>query len=277
MRFFYLYHFAFYAYHYRFSGQYRTLALLSSYLFIQHSMVFFFHRYELPAIMAQRHVFIISRNQPNAAAAAPAAAGPAAAAAAAAAARPGPGAGPGPAAAGPVVAAVGQQAAVQRARLLVTRLFQQLATEHQERRQAGPGGGGGGAAAGGEAAAGAGGQAGNNANAVAVALGNLRRIPLVGQWLQQRREQFPTVRRVFLGQGQEPGQMMHVRLQRINVADIPGLQTQVAAATAAATAAAQAAATAAATAAAAAATAAAVSTTATTTASAAAAAETEGK
>lgn len=34
-RFFFLYHFAFYAYHYRFSGQYRTLALLSSYLFIQ--------------------------------------------------------------------------------------------------------------------------------------------------------------------------------------------------------------------------------------------------
>lgn len=38
-RFFYLYHFAFYAYHYRFSGQYRTLALLSSYLFIQVTML----------------------------------------------------------------------------------------------------------------------------------------------------------------------------------------------------------------------------------------------
>ncbi|XP_046810172.1 uncharacterized protein LOC111688007 [Lucilia cuprina] len=35
LRFFYLYHFAFYAYHYRFSGQNRSLALVSSWLFIQ--------------------------------------------------------------------------------------------------------------------------------------------------------------------------------------------------------------------------------------------------
>ncbi len=34
-RFFYLYHFAFYAYHYRFNGQYSGLALVSSWLFIQ--------------------------------------------------------------------------------------------------------------------------------------------------------------------------------------------------------------------------------------------------
>ncbi|XP_045885972.1 paralemmin-1-like [Micropterus dolomieu] len=35
MGFFYLYHFAFYAYHYRFNGQYSSLALVTSWLFIQ--------------------------------------------------------------------------------------------------------------------------------------------------------------------------------------------------------------------------------------------------
>ena len=35
LRFFFLYHFAFYAYHYRFNGQYSGLALVSSWLFIQ--------------------------------------------------------------------------------------------------------------------------------------------------------------------------------------------------------------------------------------------------
>jgi len=34
-RFFYLYHFSFYAYHYRFNGQYSGLALVTSWLFIQ--------------------------------------------------------------------------------------------------------------------------------------------------------------------------------------------------------------------------------------------------
>lgn len=34
-RFFYLYHFSFYAYHYRFNGQYSSLALVTSWLFIQ--------------------------------------------------------------------------------------------------------------------------------------------------------------------------------------------------------------------------------------------------
>uniref|UniRef100_A0A1A9WMQ1 Uncharacterized protein n=1 Tax=Glossina brevipalpis TaxID=37001 RepID=A0A1A9WMQ1_9MUSC len=57
--FFYLYHFAFYAYHYRFSGQNCSLALISSWLFIQHSMLYFFHRYELPVIMQQTHILII--------------------------------------------------------------------------------------------------------------------------------------------------------------------------------------------------------------------------
>ncbi|GFS76500.1 membralin [Trichonephila clavipes] len=47
---FYLYHFGFYSYHYRFNGQYSFLALVTSWLFIQHSMFFFFHRYELPTI-----------------------------------------------------------------------------------------------------------------------------------------------------------------------------------------------------------------------------------
>lgn len=53
LRFFYLYHFAFYAYHYRFNGQYSSLALVTSWLFIQHSMIYFFHHYELPAILQQ--------------------------------------------------------------------------------------------------------------------------------------------------------------------------------------------------------------------------------
>ncbi|XP_061457942.1 membralin isoform X2 [Rhineura floridana] len=53
LRFFYLYHFAFYAYHYRFNGQYSSLALVTSWLFIQHSMLYFFHHYELPAIFQQ--------------------------------------------------------------------------------------------------------------------------------------------------------------------------------------------------------------------------------
>ncbi|XP_064551820.1 membralin isoform X2 [Drosophila montana] len=242
LRFFYLYHFAFYAYHYRFSGQYRSLALLSSYLFIQHSMVFFFHRYELPAIMA-RHVIIISRNQPNAAAA---------------------GAGAAP------VAAPGQQAALQRARVIVMRLFGQLAAQRQGQGQGQAAGAGVGAAGAGPGAAAvvAIAQPAHNATAaLANALGNLRRLPLVGQWLHGR-DQFATERRVFLGQGHGHGQMMHVRLQRINVADIPGLQTRAAAAAAAATAAAvaaTAAAQAAATAAAAAATAAAAAATPSTT------------
>jgi hypothetical protein len=56
LRFFYLYHFAFYAYHYRFNGQYSGLALVSSWLFIQHSMIYFFHHYELPAILQQARI-----------------------------------------------------------------------------------------------------------------------------------------------------------------------------------------------------------------------------
>jgi len=53
VRFFYLYLFAFYAYHYRFNGQFSGLALITSILFIQHSMVYFFHHYELPKIMEE--------------------------------------------------------------------------------------------------------------------------------------------------------------------------------------------------------------------------------
>ncbi|KAL8596971.1 hypothetical protein ACOMHN_027917 [Nucella lapillus] len=56
LRFFYMYHFAFYAYHYRFNGQFSGLALFTSWLFIQHSMVYFFHHYELPAILQQQHI-----------------------------------------------------------------------------------------------------------------------------------------------------------------------------------------------------------------------------
>lgn len=53
LRFFFLYHFSYYAYHYRFNGQYSSLALITSWLFIQHSMVYFFHHYELPVILQQ--------------------------------------------------------------------------------------------------------------------------------------------------------------------------------------------------------------------------------
>uniref|UniRef100_A0A914X7F2 Membralin n=1 Tax=Plectus sambesii TaxID=2011161 RepID=A0A914X7F2_9BILA len=56
LRFYYLYHFAFYAYHYRFNGQYSGLALLTSWLFIQHSMVYFFHHYEMPLILHQHRL-----------------------------------------------------------------------------------------------------------------------------------------------------------------------------------------------------------------------------
>ncbi|CAD5112308.1 DgyrCDS1534 [Dimorphilus gyrociliatus] len=56
LRFFYLYHGAFYAYHYRFNGQYSSLALVTSWLFINHSMVYFFHHYELPAVLHEEHI-----------------------------------------------------------------------------------------------------------------------------------------------------------------------------------------------------------------------------
>ncbi|CAH1128001.1 unnamed protein product [Ceutorhynchus assimilis] len=53
LKFFYLYHFVFYAYHYRFNGQYTGLNLIVHWLFIQHSMLYFFHHYELPLILQQ--------------------------------------------------------------------------------------------------------------------------------------------------------------------------------------------------------------------------------
>ncbi|KAL6737658.1 hypothetical protein Aduo_011284 [Ancylostoma duodenale] len=53
LRFFYLYQFFFYAYQYRFGGQYGGMALITSTAFIIHSMVFFFHHYEMPLILYQ--------------------------------------------------------------------------------------------------------------------------------------------------------------------------------------------------------------------------------
>ncbi|KJH49363.1 hypothetical protein DICVIV_04503 [Dictyocaulus viviparus] len=53
LRFFYLYQFFFYAYQYRFGGQYGGMALITSTAFIFHSMVFFFHHYEMPLILYQ--------------------------------------------------------------------------------------------------------------------------------------------------------------------------------------------------------------------------------
>jgi len=67
LRFFYLYHTAFYAYHYRFSGQYSSLALLTMWLFTQHSMLYFFHHYELPVILQQAQIRdILDRQQAGA-------------------------------------------------------------------------------------------------------------------------------------------------------------------------------------------------------------------
>jgi len=56
LRFFYLYHFAFYAYQYKYSGQYNVFALLTSAMFILHAMVFFFHHYEIPLILHQERL-----------------------------------------------------------------------------------------------------------------------------------------------------------------------------------------------------------------------------
>ncbi|CAK5088062.1 unnamed protein product [Meloidogyne enterolobii] len=69
LRFFYLYHFAFYAYQYHYNGKlfseiflntykgvYSSLALLTSAAFTLHSMVYFFHHYELPYIIYQERL-----------------------------------------------------------------------------------------------------------------------------------------------------------------------------------------------------------------------------
>ncbi|GFU15659.1 membralin [Nephila pilipes] len=50
-KFFFLYHFLFYAYNYKFGGVYWPLTLMTSWLFTFHSMVFFFHHYELPRFL----------------------------------------------------------------------------------------------------------------------------------------------------------------------------------------------------------------------------------
>lgn len=78
LRFFFLYHFSFYAYHYRFNGQYSSLSLFTSWLFIQHSMIYFFHHYELPVIIQQaqlQQIILQTRDgqmpQPNQAGARP--------------------------------------------------------------------------------------------------------------------------------------------------------------------------------------------------------------
>ncbi|CAD5210191.1 unnamed protein product [Bursaphelenchus okinawaensis] len=56
LRFFYLYHFAFYAYQYKFGGQYNIFALLTSAMFILHAMIYFFHHYEIPLILHQEQL-----------------------------------------------------------------------------------------------------------------------------------------------------------------------------------------------------------------------------
>ncbi|CAF1619474.1 unnamed protein product [Rotaria magnacalcarata] len=62
VRFFYIYHFAFYAYHARYNGQYSGLALTTSCCFIFHSMLYFFHHFELPVIEAQLVHILVDQN-----------------------------------------------------------------------------------------------------------------------------------------------------------------------------------------------------------------------
>ncbi|GFR06109.1 membralin [Trichonephila clavata] len=64
-KFFYLYHFLFYAYNYKFSGVYWPLTLLTSWLFTFHSMVFFFHHYELPRFLHRAARVNVSINPNN--------------------------------------------------------------------------------------------------------------------------------------------------------------------------------------------------------------------
>uniref|UniRef100_A0A183CD15 Membralin n=1 Tax=Globodera pallida TaxID=36090 RepID=A0A183CD15_GLOPA len=65
LRFFYLYHFAFYAYHYRYNGLYGGLALLTSAVFTFHSMIYFYHQYELPYIIYQEQLIELANRLPN--------------------------------------------------------------------------------------------------------------------------------------------------------------------------------------------------------------------
>ncbi|KRZ69592.1 Membralin [Trichinella papuae] len=55
-RFFYLYHFVFYAYYSRFNGQFCGLVLLTTWALTLHSMLYFFHHYELPRIVQRLRV-----------------------------------------------------------------------------------------------------------------------------------------------------------------------------------------------------------------------------
>ncbi|CAI6373084.1 unnamed protein product [Macrosiphum euphorbiae] len=62
-KFFYLYHFSFYAYHFRFNGQFSKLPLICSWLFIQHSMVYFYHHYELDVLDVLQRTERLHRRQ----------------------------------------------------------------------------------------------------------------------------------------------------------------------------------------------------------------------
>lgn len=82
LRFFYLYHFGFYAYtvsaswnhiwythswfQYKYSGQHNVFALITSAVFILHTMVFFFHHYEIPLILYQeQYAFFLMMKKLN--------------------------------------------------------------------------------------------------------------------------------------------------------------------------------------------------------------------
>lgn len=59
LRFFYLYLYMFYAYNCKYKGQYSDVALVATYLLILHSMVYFFHHYELPVILNAQRVMVM--------------------------------------------------------------------------------------------------------------------------------------------------------------------------------------------------------------------------
>ncbi|CAJ0585700.1 unnamed protein product, partial [Mesorhabditis spiculigera] len=56
LRFFYLYQFFFYAYQYRFGGQFSSVLMWVNATLTIHSMIFFFHHYELPHVIHQNRM-----------------------------------------------------------------------------------------------------------------------------------------------------------------------------------------------------------------------------
>ncbi|KAK2724953.1 hypothetical protein QYM36_001415 [Artemia franciscana] len=64
-RFFFLYVYAFYIYNRRFNGQFQDLALFTCYFFILHSMIYFYHHYELPNFVRQDQIQLFREQNSN--------------------------------------------------------------------------------------------------------------------------------------------------------------------------------------------------------------------